>query len=59
VRVHDASLRVSVRNDGSTMRDARPFSPRSLSDRAAALGGAIEVLRPDARTTAIQIEIPL
>jgi len=59
VCVRDSSLRVSVRNDGAAMRDARPFSPRSLSDRAAALGGAIEVLRPDARTTAIQIEIPL
>jgi signal transduction histidine kinase len=59
VRVRDGALQLCVRNDGATVSDAQPFSPRSLTDRAAALGGTIDVLRPDARTTAIQIEIPL
>jgi signal transduction histidine kinase len=58
VGVRDGALVVRVENDGASP-SSEPFSPRSLSDRAAALGGALEVVPLAAGTVAVQIHIPL
>jgi signal transduction histidine kinase len=58
VGVRDGALVVRVENDGASP-SSEAFSPRSLSDRAAALGGALEVVPLAAGTVAVQIHIPL
>jgi signal transduction histidine kinase len=51
-------LRLAVENDGAG-QDDRAFSPRSLGERAAALGGTARVERPAPGRTAVHVEIPL
>lgn len=52
------NLRVTVASDGAPA-NAPPFLPRSLSERAASLGGALTVERRDGGTTAVRVELPL
>jgi signal transduction histidine kinase len=58
VDASDGRLRVSVTNDGA-LPDARPFRPRSLAERAAALGGTLEVEHPEPGATEVRVEFPL
>lgn len=62
IEVHLAStgdrLCLTVTNDGAGPND-RPFSPRSLRERASALGGAVQVEGPAGGKTAVHVEIPL
>jgi signal transduction histidine kinase len=51
-------LRVVVSNDGAGA-GAAAFFPRSLAERAAALGGHLTVQRPATGTTAVRVEVPL
>lgn len=57
----DGWLRLSVTDDAGTVRGrAMPdFMPRSLLERATALGGRLAVLRPDGLNTEIAITVPL
>jgi signal transduction histidine kinase len=54
----DGRLRLEIENDGGSGEAQPAFSPRSLGERAAALGGTLRVERAS-RTTALRIEIPL
>jgi signal transduction histidine kinase len=60
VRIHaaDDRLQLTVTNDGAHA-GAREFRPRSLGERAAALGGGVRVQHPDGGTTAVCVDIPL
>jgi signal transduction histidine kinase len=71
VRRHTSAARVQVRittegdrlsltvtNDGAPDGKAH-FFPRSLGERAAALGGAVKVDHPTDRSTAVRVDIPL
>jgi len=51
-------LTVRIGNDGAGMAPA-PFMPRSIAERAAALGGQVHVERLTGDATQVQIEIPL
>jgi signal transduction histidine kinase len=51
-------LRVVVSNDGATTEPVA-FFPRSLAERAAALGGHLTVQRPASGRTAVRVEVPL
>jgi signal transduction histidine kinase len=53
---HSVSLRVE--NDGGDP-DAAPFEPRSLMERAQALGGTLDIRRSPTRTAVVIITIPL
>jgi len=58
--VHDSTLRLVLRDDAGTVR-GRPvdgFRPGSLSDRAAELGGTLQVTFPDGLNTELVIQIP-
>lgn len=60
VRMHcdDAMLRIEINNDnGGAM--AMPFTPRSISERAAALGGRAYVKQGAVNSTAVCVEIPI
>lgn len=52
------SLRVTVSNDGAPAEPAA-FFPRSLAERAAALGGNLSIQRPGEGRTAVRVELPL
>ena len=56
----DSEIRMTVRDDAGEVlgRPVREFSPRSLNERAAALGGSLSVTRPDALHTEVVISIP-
>jgi len=54
----DGSLHLRIEND-ATGDLPESFMPRSLSERAAALGGAAHVLRRENGTTVVSIEVPL
>ena len=58
IEAADARLRVNVSNDGAPA-DPAAFFPRSLAERAAALGGKLSVEHPAAGTTAVSVEVPL
>jgi signal transduction histidine kinase len=51
-------LRLVVTNDGAHP-EPQSFFPRSLAERAASLGGNVNVARPAPGTTAVRVEIPL
>lgn len=53
-------VRLVVRDDGGSVagRPMREFVPRSLSERAAELGGTLHVSRPDGLNTEVTISIP-
>jgi len=52
-------LRLTVTNDGSPAAAREGFVPRSLGERAAALGGSLRVDHLAAGKTAVEVEIPL
>ena len=54
----DGSLHLRIENEG-TRDSLASFVPRSLTERAAALGGAAQVLRRENGTTVVSIEVPL
>jgi signal transduction histidine kinase len=54
----DGQLRVTVANDGAPA-DPAPFFPRSLGERAAALGGNLTIEHPARGTTAVHLQIPI
>jgi signal transduction histidine kinase len=60
VRVESSGgrVRVTVTNDGAAPEAPR-FRPRSLEERAAALGGRLEVAQPAPGTTEVRVEFPL
>lgn len=60
VRIHSAEdrLQLTVSNDAATPQPAE-FRPRSLGERAAALGGTVRVDHPERGTTAVFVDIPL
>jgi len=60
VRIRSAGdrLELTISNDVAGPEDVT-FFPRSLGERAAALGGEVTVLHPEARTTAVRVDIPL
>lgn len=58
VEVVEDRLRLTVTNDGADP-GAPDFYPRSLGERAAALGGTARVEHPRPDTTAVCVDIPL
>src|SRR6185295_15374241 len=54
----DGSLHLRIENE-ETDDPVRAFMPKSLAERAAALGGAAHVLRRENGTTVVSIEVPL
>jgi signal transduction histidine kinase len=60
VRIDSAEnrLQLTVTND-ETSAVAPHFYPRSLGERAAALGGTVRVERPEPGTTAVCVDVPL
>ncbi|HSD18777.1 MAG TPA: histidine kinase, partial [Anaeromyxobacter sp.] len=52
-------LRLTVTNDGSPAAARAGFVPRSLDERAAALGGSLRVDHLAGGKTAVEVEIPL
>jgi signal transduction histidine kinase len=59
--VCDGSLILRFSNDAGPEQapDAAPFHPRSLSERAAELGGSVAVERTPSGMTVVSIEIPV
>jgi signal transduction histidine kinase len=57
VAAGDGRLDVTVANDSPP--GEAPFYPRSIADRAAALGGTVRVDRPAAGGAVVHIRIPL
>jgi signal transduction histidine kinase len=62
-RVHlsryDGSLRLAIENDRLDEAPPTPFTPRSISERVAALGGKILVETSGSERTVVHVEIPL
>lgn len=58
IEAADGKLRVTVANDGAPA-EPPSFLPRSLAERAAALGGELSVQHPAVGTTAVRVEVPL
>jgi signal transduction histidine kinase len=58
IRSVEDRLHLSVTNDGAGLADPE-FFPRSLGERATALGGGVHVERPADGTTVVHVEIPL
>lgn len=52
------TIRLQVENESARREDLVQFTPRSISDRAEALGGRTEVLLEEDRTV-LRVEIPL
>ena len=61
LRCSGAMLRIDIANPhgGAPAEEAPPFQPRSLSERAAALGGSVVVRQDGASDTIVTVEIPL
>jgi signal transduction histidine kinase len=55
----DQHLRLSIANDVATGTVPTPFTPRSITERATALGGCLHVEWPDLGGTVIVVDIPL
>ncbi len=55
----DERLRLTVTNDGSPAAARAGFVPRSLGERAAALGGSLRIDHLAGGKTAVEVEIPL
>lgn len=58
MRCDDALLRIEIDNENGG-REAAPFTPRSICERAAALGGRAYVRHGAVDSTAICVEIPI
>jgi signal transduction histidine kinase len=56
---HDRTLRLRIENDAPDGEPVRIFKPRSISERAAALGGRAEIEQEPGKHTAVLVEIPL
>jgi signal transduction histidine kinase len=55
----DGHLVLRVENEQSGGSPPGTFTPRSITERAAALGGSAHVEQGDGATTSVVIEIPL
>jgi signal transduction histidine kinase len=55
----DQHLRLSIANDSATGTVPIPFTPRSIAERATALGGCARVEWPEHGGTVIVVDIPL
>jgi signal transduction histidine kinase len=53
------TLRLRVTNDGRAGDNADTFSPRSITERAASLGGTVTIRRPAAGGAVVEVKIPL
>jgi signal transduction histidine kinase len=51
-------LNIQIENEGANPPPA-DFTPRSIADRAEALGGRAKVLKANGGRTAVHIEIPV
>ena len=58
MRCVEGWLNIQIENDGEDISPA-PFTPRSITLRAAALGGRAQVLQAQGGRTAVHIEIPV
>lgn len=58
VDVAEERLRLTVTNDGAPLARA-DFHPRSLAERAAALGGKVQVEHPAGGRTAVRVDLPM
>jgi signal transduction histidine kinase len=58
VEVAGGQLRLVIANDAASP-EPRAFFPRSLAERAAALGGKVSVQHVAPGTTAVRVEVPL
>jgi signal transduction histidine kinase len=58
LRCVEGWLNIQIENDGEDISPA-PFTPRSITLRAAALGGRAQVLQAQGGRTAVHIEIPV
>jgi signal transduction histidine kinase len=58
IRAADDRLHVTIANEAASPVPS-PFFPRSLGERAAALGGSVRVEPAASGTTAVHVEIPL
>jgi signal transduction histidine kinase len=56
---HDGHLSVQIKNDGTVDKSPIPFTPRSIAERAAAIGGQTRVEGTDTGRTVVLIDIPL
>jgi signal transduction histidine kinase len=54
----DNTLFIRCANDDSSETPTRPFRPRSIADRAEALGGRTQVYSGEGQTTVL-VEVPL
>jgi signal transduction histidine kinase len=59
VAVEGGELVLEIENDGPAGRPAAPFTPRSIAERAAALGGAVEVGASRDGGARVRVRIPL
>jgi signal transduction histidine kinase len=55
----EALLRVQIHNDGTADEDFEPFTPRSITERALALGGEVRIERRHPAHTVVIADIPL
>ncbi|WP_158590545.1 sensor histidine kinase [Noviherbaspirillum cavernae] len=58
LRCIDGRLDIDIENEGAAMQ-APAFTPRSITERAALLGGSARVRQRASGTTAVHVEIPL
>lgn len=58
IACRDGQLTIDIENDG-TPPDLPPFTPASISQRSAALGGSVRIERRAPATTAVCIAIPV
>jgi signal transduction histidine kinase len=55
----DGKLSIDIENDGTPDEARRGFSPRSITERAAALGGQVDVQNVSGDRTLLRIDVPL
>jgi signal transduction histidine kinase len=55
----DGNVRLRIENEDLNGENSLPFFPRSLTERAAALGGQLQVHRNGNQQTIVDIQIPL
>jgi signal transduction histidine kinase len=55
----NGNLVLCLENDNVSGKEVEPFTPRSLSERAAALGGRLSIGRSETDQTVICVQIPL
>jgi signal transduction histidine kinase len=55
----DGRLSIDIENDGAPAESRRGFSPRSITERVAALGGRVDVENVSGDRTLLRIDVPL